>query len=113
MAAVAGSRADVAAVDSVTYRLLELYQPAAVAGLRVLAWSEQVPGLPYVARAGAGPDILERLRDGLMAALADPDLNTAREALLLTGAEILAPEAYGRIVEMEQEAAQFGFREIA
>ena len=113
VAALAGSRADVAAIDCVTYRLFELYQPAAVAALRVLAWSETVPGLPYVTRAEAGPDILERLRDGLMAALADPDLATAREALLLTGAEVLEPEAYGRIVEMEQEATQFGFPEIA
>ncbi len=113
MAAVAGGRADIAAIDGVTYRLFGHYQPEAVAGLRVLTWSEKVPGLPYVTRAGAGPDMLERLRDGLMAALVDPNLAPVREKLLLTGAEILSAEAYGRIIEMEQEAAQLGYREIA
>lgn len=113
MTAVSGGRADIAAIDGVTYGLIGLHQPEAVAGLRVLAWSEQVPGLPYVTRAGVAPDVLERLREGLMTALADPGLATARAALLLSGAEVLPPGAYDGIIDMEDEAARLGYPEIA
>jgi hypothetical protein len=53
------------------------------------------------------------LRDGLRAALADPVLAGARQALLLRGAEPLDAAAYGRIDEMEAEAAALGYPEVA
>jgi ABC-type phosphate/phosphonate transport system substrate-binding protein len=113
LAAVAEGRAGLAAIDCVTLELLARHRPAAVAGLRVLAWSERAPGLPYVTRADAGEEALARLRDGLRAALADPALAGPRQALLLRGAEPLDAAAYGRIDEMEAEAAALGYPEVA
>jgi ABC-type phosphate/phosphonate transport system substrate-binding protein len=107
--AVAEGRADLAALDCVTYALLAQYRPAAVAGLRVLDQSEAAPGLPYVTRADAPADLVVRLRDGLAEAAADRALAAARETLLLTGVEVLAPSTYDRILQMEAEAQSHGY----
>jgi ABC-type phosphate/phosphonate transport system substrate-binding protein len=111
--AVAEGRADLAALDCVTYALLARHCPAAVAGLRVLDRSAAAPGLPYVTRADAPADLVARLRDGLAEAAADPALAAAREALLLTGVEVLAPKAYDRILQMEAEAQTHGYPRLA
>lgn len=113
LAAVAAGRADVAAVDCVTFALLSRSRPAAVAGLRVLDWSEAAPGLPYVTRADADAALLRRLRAGLMNALADPDLAEPRDALCLCGAEVLPIAEYGCIDRMEAEAIAHGYPRIA
>jgi ABC-type phosphate/phosphonate transport system substrate-binding protein len=112
LAAVRENRADLAAVDGVTYALTARTEPAAVAGLRVLAWSAPAPGLPYVTRADAGEDELAALRAGLLAAAADPELAAARRALSLTGFEVLPLAAYDAIDEMEAEAIDLGYPEI-
>jgi len=112
LAAVAEGRADVAAIDSVTYTLVARYRPAAVAKLQVLTYSEAAPGLPYVTSAAALPDQVERLRAGLAAALADPELAAAREVLLLRGAEVLPADAYQAILRMEQEARALDYGEL-
>ena len=111
--AVAEGRADLAALDCVTYALLAQYRPAAVAGLRVLDRSEAAPGLPYVTRADAPADLVARLRDGLAAAVADPALAATRETLLLTSVEVPAPSAYDRILQMEAEAQTHGYPRLA
>ena len=46
-AAVADGRADIAALDGMTWRLIEQYEPFA-ANLRVLEWTDQTPGLPLI-----------------------------------------------------------------
>ncbi len=110
--AVAEGRADVGAVDCVTYALIARHRPDGVRGLRVLAFTEAAPGLPYVTAAGASEALRDRLRTGLSEALHDPALAEARAALLIKGIEILPPEAYARIDRMEREAADLGYPEI-
>ncbi|MGI9595240.1 MAG: phosphate/phosphite/phosphonate ABC transporter substrate-binding protein [Acidimicrobiales bacterium] len=51
-AAVADGRADIAAIDAVTWRAIERYEPVADS-LRVIDWTAQTPGLPYISRLGA------------------------------------------------------------
>ncbi len=113
LAAVAGARADVAAIDAVTFALVTACRPSAVSGLRILGWSEQAPGLPYVTRADVGADRVARLREGLQAAFADPASRPARQVLLLTGAQPLPAAAYDGIDEMEAEAAAGGYPDLA
>lgn len=113
LAMVAAGEADVCATDCVTHALLTRHRPAALAGLRVLARSPAAPGLPYVTRAAAGDDLVARLRAALFAALDDPDLASAREALLLAGAEVLPLSAYQPILEMEARATALGYAEVA
>jgi ABC-type phosphate/phosphonate transport system substrate-binding protein len=102
--AVAQGRADACAVDAVTHALLARHRVEALAGTRVLTYTERVPGLPYVTHADADDDVVARLRKGLSAALNDPDLAEVREALLISGAEERETSDYGRILEMERDA---------
>lgn len=113
LALVAGGRADVCAVDCVTHALLTRHRPAAVAGLRVLGRTVAAPGLPYVTRADAGDALVQRLRAAVFAALADPGLAAAREALLIAGAEVLPEGGYQRIVEIEKAAQANGYARLA
>jgi ABC-type phosphate/phosphonate transport system substrate-binding protein len=104
--------ADVAAIDAVTLALVKSCRPSAVSSLRVLAWSEPAPGLPYVTRSEAGPDLVARLREGLQAAFADSGSRSVRQTLLLTGAEALPAAAYDRIDEMEAAAVARGYPDL-
>lgn len=101
LAAVREGRADVAAIDCVTFALLGVAAPQEVAGLRVLADSAAAPGLPYVTRKGIAAADLQRLRDGLSAAIADPALADVRRALLIRDVVVLPERAYDRILEIE------------
>lgn len=112
IALVAAGKADVCAVDCVTHALLARYQPHALAGTRVMATTERAPGLPYVTRAGVADDYLRRMRDGLSEAFANPHLGDVREALLLTGMQVLGYEVYRRIDDMENAARAAGFAQI-
>ena len=103
-AAVREGRADVAAIDCVTYAQLQAVAPQEVAPLRVIARSASAPGLPYVTRPDIAPGDLQKLRDGLRAAIADPALVEARSALLIAGIEIVPLQAYDRLLQMEREA---------
>lgn len=110
--AVAEGRADLAAIDCVTLALNARLDPALVGASRVLGYSAEAPGLPYVTAAHHGPETLARLRAGLRRACADPALAPAREALLIAGVEQLPGTAYQRILEMEAEAAALGYPEL-
>jgi len=110
---VAGGRADICSVDAVTHELLRRHEPARLDGTRVLAYSTRAPGLPYIAGPRVDADDRARLRDAVFAALGAPDLATAREALLITGAEEIPIDGYGVIPAMEDEAIALGYPHLA
>lgn len=109
LAAVAEGRADVCAVDCVTYALLQQRAPRRLAGTRPLAWSPPAPGLPYIAGAAVDAAMLDAVRRALSAALADRVLAPAREALLIAGAEALTLPDYDRIHTLEADGAPAAF----
>jgi ABC-type phosphate/phosphonate transport system substrate-binding protein len=104
VAAVREGRADVAAIDCVSYANFSAVAPQEVAPLRVIARSASAPALPYVTRRDVAPGDLQKLRAGLQSAIADPALAETRAALLIAGIEIVPLEAYDRMLEMEREA---------
>ena len=95
--AVAAGRADYAAIDAVCWALFARHAPALHTTLRVVHRTAQVPGLPLIAGPGFSAAEAEIIREGLDAALDDPDLVGARQGLLIAGAERLSPEAYDRL----------------
>jgi ABC-type phosphate/phosphonate transport system substrate-binding protein len=97
MAAVAAGEADIAAIDCVTYALLQRHRPAAAAGLRVIGSTAPAPGLPLVTRRDASDETVVALRSALRGVLADPALAEARAALLIEGIEILGDADYDAI----------------
>ena len=113
LAMVKAGDADVAAIDCVTFGLITRNAPAEVQGIRVLCGSGTAPGLPYVTAAGTSDTTLERLRDGLTAAFADPALAEVRAALCLDGCEILPRSAYEVIPAMETAAIAAGYPSLA
>ncbi len=99
--AVADNRADVAAVDCVTWALLRRVRPDASAGLRVLAWTASSPGLPLVTGSGTDASTLAALRAALDEVARDPALALVRDALLLEGFSRLEPDAYDALLALE------------
>lgn len=113
LAAVATGAADVCALDAVTHALLLRHQPAALQATRVLATTPVAPALPYVAGPGVGATARRRLRLGLGAAFADPELAAVRRELLLDG--FVTPEAvdYSAILARERAAFAAGYPRVA
>jgi len=109
LAAVAAGDADVAAVDCVSYALFQRYRRPELEEVRVLCSTPSAPGLPYVTAGDSDPERLSKLREALRAAIADPALAAAREALLLGDVMLLPDSAYERMDEMEAAAAARGY----
>jgi ABC-type phosphate/phosphonate transport system substrate-binding protein len=109
LAMVAAGVADVAAIDCVSHALLARHRPAALAGTVVLCRTAAAPALPFVTRAGASPDLIERLRAALRQAFAEPALAPARDALLLDRVAVLPAGAYRRIDAFARLAARHGY----
>lgn len=89
VAAVAAGAADIAAIDAVTWRLLQRHRPEA-ARVRVLMTTDPTPGLPLIAAAGTDPArhraVLSAVLGGLPAWIGD--------ALGIRGFVPLEPDAY-------------------
>jgi ABC-type phosphate/phosphonate transport system substrate-binding protein len=109
---ISRGEADVCAIDCVTHTLLSRHRPQALANTRILGYTSHAPGLPYVTQASANLDLVYRLRDGVMAAFADPAMAGVRETLLLVGAEVLDVESYEGILAMEAAAQAQGYNEL-
>lgn len=102
-------KADVAAIDCVTYALLERYRPAALAGLRKLGRTHRAPGIPYVTRASADTETKARMRTAIALTFADPKLANVRQALFLEGIETVRPPAYRRVTLFQKRAEHYGY----
>jgi ABC-type phosphate/phosphonate transport system substrate-binding protein len=108
MGAVAEGRADVCAIDCVSFAIAQRHRPALTEGLRRLARSPAFPALPYVTSASRTETELAALAAGLSAALLDPTLAQARTALLLAGAEPSAADRYAAVGRLDAAAPPLG-----
>jgi len=109
---LAAGKADVAAIDCVTFGLLSRYRPSAVADVRELCRSASAPALPYVASGATGDRRVAQLRQGLQGAMCDAALAEPRAALLLKGVRVLPEKEYDRITEIEAVAFDQGYPEL-
>ena len=87
--AVAQGRADIAALDAITWDMIAEWEPIS-ATLRVIGPTPPTPGLPYIAAVGADAPRLFDIINVAIATLAEPD----RKALRLRGLTRIAPEIY-------------------
>lgn len=113
IAAVAQRRADIAAIDGVTYHLIRRHRPAHLRDIRILGTTADSPGLPLITRAGTDEKDIEPLRDALLGIAADPALTKARDALSLTGFVVLPDTAYERVSDLERQAVEAGYPVLA
>jgi ABC-type phosphate/phosphonate transport system substrate-binding protein len=111
--AVSAGTIDIAAIDAVTYALIARYQPARVADLRVLGFTQSVAGLPFITAIDTSPDQVARLRRGLERAFADPGLADIRQKLLLADCVFPSATAYDDIRMQEHLAIKTGYPTLA
>ncbi len=107
--AVATGAADVAAVDCISFALLERLRPATTRRLRVLAWTAPSPGLPLVTAAETRPATRAALRRALADAAGDPSLREVRAELLLEGFDLLDVSSYESVLDLERGAFAQGY----
>lgn len=70
--AVAEGRADIAALDAVSWRLIAKYEPFAQT-LRVLEWTEPTPGLPLITSSHGDAEVLFHAVEAAISNLTDKD----------------------------------------
>jgi len=109
LAFVRTGKADVAAIDCVSLALLERVAPAELRGIRKLCLTAPAPSLPYITSLATPVETIRRLRDGLRAAIDDPQLTAVRDDLLIADIAILPLAAYEPILTMEKTAIEAGY----
>ena len=89
MRAVAEGRADLAAIDAVTWRMLERWEPEVTAALAVIGRTGLSPGLSFATAAADPAPHLEAVSEAIAALDAG-----SRDALGLRGVRHLPESAY-------------------
>jgi ABC-type phosphate/phosphonate transport system substrate-binding protein len=103
---------DVACIDAVVLAILRRNRPEAVMNLRAVACTNTALAPPYVASKHASAQLHTQLRAALQAAIVDPELAAAREALLLRDIAFFPPASYSELEEFEQAAIAVGYDEL-
>jgi len=93
----AEGKADIAAVDCITYELLGRYRPISIQGTRALGLTYPAPAPPYVTAGKFDRETVARMQDALLEAFEDPSLLDCRHTLLLEKIELSSAAAYQRI----------------
>ncbi|MBV8647148.1 PhnD/SsuA/transferrin family substrate-binding protein [Paludibacterium sp.] len=106
--AVLAGRADVAAVDCVSYVLLARRHPRVFQQLRAIGLTPAAPGLPLITGRATSAEELALLRASLRQALAAPSLVPARRALHIAGFRITSFADYQRCLTLDQQARAVG-----
>lgn len=96
LARIRDGSVDLAAIDGVTYRLLERHRPSAVEDLAVVAMGPLIPTLPLITAA----DDPEPLRAAIASALADPATEAIRAELSIEGFHSLDESDYAPVRDM-------------
>ncbi|ETN44662.1 uncharacterized protein HMPREF1541_10332 [Cyphellophora europaea CBS 101466] len=110
MARLKQGRADVAAVDAVTFGYLRRDLPELVEGLRILQRTRQSPTLPLITAAGRTEQEVEGLREALAKTLAErPDL---AEILAIQGFDAVDEGTYLPILDWEHQAIEQNYPTI-
>ena len=113
LAAVSEGQADIAAIDCVTFGLLQRGQPELAHTVELVAQTPLSPALPFIMSVDLAQSHLSAVRAALLATLADPALAGPRKALGLIGAEILDDADYDRVAQIERDAIALGYEELA
>ena len=113
MEAVADDRADIAAIDCVTFAHAWRGRPELASRLKVLGRTASTLALPFIASARLPEMTLSAIREALRSALVDPALRPALATLGLVGAVELDAGAYEPVLALERQAAALGYPELA
>jgi ABC-type phosphate/phosphonate transport system substrate-binding protein len=104
---------DVGPLDAYWHMLIARHAPHLTAGVRVLESTALAPMPPFVAAAGAPPQMVQRLASAFAAAAGRPWFGPLARPLLLRGFEPASAHSYEMLIEWEREARQAGFERPA
>lgn len=110
--AVRQGKADLAAIDCITFDLLRRHAPERIEGLHILAETPSGPNLPFITRLATSDDELALLRSALQAAITAPKLKEARAILGLKDLVFLEDAAYDILLDHERAAISAGYPEL-
>jgi ABC-type phosphate/phosphonate transport system substrate-binding protein len=113
LAAVQHDRADLAAIDCVTYAGLERDTPQALADVCIIGQTQPYPGLPLVTGRDTSASELLAVQAALAALVRDAAAAPALHALGIKGFETLTLARYQVCVDMRLQAAALGYPELA
>ena len=110
---VAAREIDAAAVDCVSFALLQRYRPSVTANLRIVAETPTSPAPPLVTSRLSPKSTLSALRAALRDVLDDPAHAQVRAALFLGDVAFTDESAYAPVMTYEREAIAFGYPVLA
>ena len=111
--AVRDGRADLAAIDCVTWALLQMHDAPATEGLCTIGHSAPYPGLPLITSLHTPPEQVQALRHGLHSLVLPPAAAHALGQLLIEGFETPDLAVYQRCIAMESSAIACGYPQLA
>ena len=88
---------DIAAIDCVTWALLQRHEPERLAGLAVIDRTPLTPGLPLIASQNTSPETLNAIRDALRALVSSPEHRESCDAVLIGGFSVVTRQAYASL----------------
>lgn len=112
MEALCLKKADICAVDPVSFALAQKYVPELVEPLQIITFTEPAPCLPLVCHKFITDDLFDRVQQAIFKAFIDPSLEEVRQMLFLNDIKEGQPRDYQRIIIMENEAIESGYAEL-
>jgi ABC-type phosphate/phosphonate transport system substrate-binding protein len=106
VSAIVDGRADIAAIDCVTYALLARGASGLMARVKVIGETQPTPGLPFIANRALPSATRAAVREALRALPPIPELG-------LTAVAFLPETAYAVIGEIEAGAVEAGYPRLA
>lgn len=88
---------DIAAIDCVTWALLQRHEPERLAGLAVIDRTPLTPGLPLITSHNTSPETLNAIRDALRELVDAPEYREVRDAVLIDGFSVVTRDAYASL----------------
>ncbi|RBO14101.1 MULTISPECIES: phosphate/phosphite/phosphonate ABC transporter substrate-binding protein [Pantoea] len=108
LAALRRNEADIAAIDCITWALLQKYQPQALADVTIIGETPLCPALPLITSARTDSLLLEKLRSALFELANVEDFKPLMQANLLAGFSVPRRSYYDEVLAWEQQAAAMG-----
>ncbi len=109
--ALLNNRADIAAIDCISFAFVQEYLPALASGVVTIGVTAASPGLPLIASKDVPPDGISALRIALASVIEEDPPLTRR--LKLAGFAQRPLDDYSVILDLENDAAQRGYPRLA
>lgn len=110
--AVRDGNADCCSADAISLAFVQQHRPDDVAGLRRIAWSQAVPGLPFITAPTATDRQVASLRRALAGVINDPTCQDILKPMRIKGVQVLDVRAYDVILDQMNRAARLGVVEL-